>query len=588
MKNLREKIRELHIETIVSVLILVMAFLMLSGALLTCVRLGRAENEKTAEAETETETEEQTSYVREEVYRTAEKPSRDMRTVTLTVSFDQNYGGVNDVTVFSGKYFGGTMQSNGISAPEPDKRDGFTFVEWRDSAGNAFESTALVEKDMMYYGVWTEDPSPTVTYNPNGGRFRGGPYTDLMPAKVLEGSILVERDWDVFTEWNTAWDGTGKAYKPGDTIDLDEKVTLYAQWNGLRLLTFVPNGGKFTDKDFKNPVKVEIGKTIEAPKISKLGYTFDGWYETEITPFPYDFTMPVTRDAVLYARWIEDNSMTRIGLINDELLLGIWELPEGETKLEKDTEGKSYSSLKPKKDKYKLYGWFTTKDAKGIMIVNPDGSIVKENFDKLPKPDEEKRYTPLYACWMSSSKMNAVDMTSPAATLTSGSIYILSSDDKISKAAYRGDNGIQSDDEFMSSASYFDMTSGKTLKVLDNSPIAEKNKTWIATLSAAEGDEHTYFNLSSGSTKTGSSLYLVYADGEVKTVKESEIVDPNDAKWYMDENGALRHSGGQFLNYNTDVKDKTKGNNPLYLTDASVTPVKVFETKEQTVYTFGK
>ena len=140
MKNLRDRIRELHIETIVSVLILVMAFLMLTGAFLACIHLNREEEaSETAEAETE----EQISYVREEVYRTAEKPSRDMRSVTLTVSFDQNYGETADLTVFSGKYYGRSMLSNGISAPEPDTRDGYVFVEWRDGSGNAFDSIKI-------------------------------------------------------------------------------------------------------------------------------------------------------------------------------------------------------------------------------------------------------------------------------------------------------------------------------------------------------------------------------------------------------------------------------------------------------------
>lgn len=584
MNNLREKIRELHIETIASVLILVMAFLLLSGALITCIILGRTENGKTAEAETETE--EILSYVREEEYRTAEKPSRNMRSVTLTVSFDQNYGGLHDLTVFSGKYFGGSMQSNGISAPEPDQRDGFTFVEWRDSSGNAFDSTALVEKDMMYYGVWTEDPSPTVTYNPNGGRFRGGPYTDLMPAKVLDGSILVERDWDVFTGWNTAWDGTGESYKPGETIDLDKKVTLYAQWNGLRLLTFVPNGGKFTDSGFKNPVKVELGKTIEAPKISKLGYKFEGWYETEITPFPYDFSMPVTRDAVLYARWSEDNTKIRIGLINGELVIGYWELTGGETSLGKDTNGKTYSSLRPKKNKFTLYGWYTAKDAKALRMINPNGSIVLENFGMLPKPDENKRYTPLYACWKSTGKARAVDISTPVTELVSGSSYILSLDDKISKAAYHTDTGIQSDDESISPNSYYDMTDEKTLKVLTNTPVAGKSKTWTAVKATEEGDPEEYYYIVVGSSSSSATLYLAFDGEEVKAVTQSDLMDENEAKWYMDETGTLRHYDDGFLNYDPDVKDKKEGSNPLIVSEGAVSPVTVFEVKEQEVYSF--
>lgn len=572
-------------ETAASVLVLVMGFIMLSAAVMTTVRINERETQEAAKEQVP----EAYSYDREEVYRTAEKPERDMRSVTLTVSFDQNYQEEEALTVYSGQFYGGTMQSNGVTPPEPDQRTGYEFVEWRDTSGKAFQSTETVEKDMMYRAVWTEDPSATVSYHANGGQFKGGPYTDLLPAKVLDSSILAERDWDVFTGWNTAWDGTGKEYQPGDTIDGEEKVTLYAQWNGLRLITFVPNGGTFKTSGFKNPVKVELGKTVEEPKIEKLGYTFDGWYETEITPFKFDFNEPVTRDVVLYARWLEDNTKIRIGLINDTTTIGIWELSEGETSLGKDTNGDSYSKKKPTKSGYSLYGWYTTKDGKGVQILDASGSIVKENWEKLPKPDETLRYTPLYACWKSSSKQNAVDMTAKAVALTSGSTYLIALDDTISKAAYRNSGAIQSDDEFMSTTAYFDMTNGNSLKVVADSPVSGKNKAWIATKVDSETEqEQTYYYLSSGSSSSSSSLYLASVDGEIKAVSMSTLPEPESAMWYMDTSGMLRNAGGGFLSYSATVRDKETGNNPLYLSEAATAPVTLFEVKEQTVYTFSK
>jgi uncharacterized repeat protein (TIGR02543 family) len=38
------------------------------------------------------------------------------------------------------------------------------------------------------------------------------------------------RDGYVFKEWNTEKDGSGKDYQPGDSVDLTEDLTLYAQW----------------------------------------------------------------------------------------------------------------------------------------------------------------------------------------------------------------------------------------------------------------------------------------------------------------------------------------------------------------------
>ncbi|MCI2048146.1 MAG: leucine-rich repeat protein [Lachnospiraceae bacterium] len=52
---------------------------------------------------------------------------------------------------------------------------------------------------------------------------------------VLSSSIP-QRAGYTFASWNTAQDGSGKTYKPGDTIEVTADITLFAQWEAERLV----------------------------------------------------------------------------------------------------------------------------------------------------------------------------------------------------------------------------------------------------------------------------------------------------------------------------------------------------------------
>ena len=78
----------------------------------------------------------------------------------------------------------------------------------------------------------------TVSYDGNGATGGEVPdsVTDLKENATVTvsdpGSLTRELDGDsyVFTEWNTLPDGTGTSYNPGDTINVTDDITLYAQW----------------------------------------------------------------------------------------------------------------------------------------------------------------------------------------------------------------------------------------------------------------------------------------------------------------------------------------------------------------------
>jgi len=86
--------------------------------------------------------------------------------------------------------------------------------------------------------VSLDDPknpnSYTFTYNANGGSGTitdaKSPYGEDQRATVKASTGLTAPSNKVFDEWNTASDGSGTSYKPGQKITMTANVTLYAQW----------------------------------------------------------------------------------------------------------------------------------------------------------------------------------------------------------------------------------------------------------------------------------------------------------------------------------------------------------------------
>jgi uncharacterized repeat protein (TIGR02543 family)/LPXTG-motif cell wall-anchored protein len=114
-------------------------------------------------------------------------------------------------------------------------RTNFTFEGWNTNAGgtgthyNTGAGYNLVA-DVTLYAEW--QPVPQVTYNGNGAS------SGTTPGNVAAGSpVTVDpnsgdliRNGYRFTGWNTASNGNGTAYAPGDTPSLPQGTVLYAMW----------------------------------------------------------------------------------------------------------------------------------------------------------------------------------------------------------------------------------------------------------------------------------------------------------------------------------------------------------------------
>ncbi|MBQ6020651.1 MAG: leucine-rich repeat protein [Clostridia bacterium] len=188
--------------------------------------------------------------------------------------------------------------------PTPTRK-GSAFDGWFTDPlnGYAVSPDLVLHFDLTLYAHWSEIPKHTLSFDANGGE--GAPEaivkTDgemiVLPDTIPTRSVTVTLDpcggtvdpasvtLDAeFTSWNTDPDGGATTYLPSSEFDVNDDITLYAQWE-------LPMAGAL-------------------PVPSRDGYTFDGWYNDP------DGTHEIAEDTVLhfdltvYAVWgpVEDET----------------------------------------------------------------------------------------------------------------------------------------------------------------------------------------------------------------------------------------------------------------------------------------
>jgi uncharacterized repeat protein (TIGR02543 family) len=253
-----------------------------------------------------------------------------------------------------------------------------------------------------------------VTYVGNGNTggtspTDGSSYTGGLPVTILGNSgtlvklgtppsILTNSQ---FAGWNTEPDGSGINYVGGDTFNITQNTTLYAQWlpplTGVPLVynfgtggsgTPPPSSGTFYDTYSSQPVVGNTGFTNGA-------LVFGGWNTaangsgtsypvgSNITMVPNTSYLPIT----LYAQWI--NPATTYTLTYSAGTGGSGTAPASPTTYSSKQTATILGNTGPftNSDPTKIfYGWNTA--ANGTGISYPVGSSITMNADKT-----------LYAQW---------------------------------------------------------------------------------------------------------------------------------------------------------------------------------------------
>ena len=148
-----------------------------------------------------------------------------------------------------------------------------------------------------------------LTYDANGGAGTIDSAIGAAGESVTVAENGFTRDNYTFTGWNTQADGTGTAYKPGDSFTLTNKDTvLYAQWSknapAQVNVSYDANGGAGTMEPVTGDVGSEI--VVQQSGFTRSEYTFTGWNtqaDGKGTAYKAGDSFTLTEDTVLYAQW---------------------------------------------------------------------------------------------------------------------------------------------------------------------------------------------------------------------------------------------------------------------------------------------
>ena len=143
--------------------------------------------------------------------------------------------------------------------------------------------------------VWLHPSTPattyTVTYKANGS----GESDEVDDEATEIADNMFTYSGKAFTGWNTEDDGTGDPYEPGDEVE--EDLTLYAQWSDIYTVTYDKNGGTGSMDATENEI---VACTFTAPS----GKGFKEWNTAANGKgTTYAVGATVTADLALYAIW---------------------------------------------------------------------------------------------------------------------------------------------------------------------------------------------------------------------------------------------------------------------------------------------
>lgn len=194
-----------------------------------------------------------------------------------------------------------------------------TFQGWNtadDGSGQTYspgDAHPGLAADLALYAQWTREQY-TLRYDANGG---AGAPANLVAGAGLAHALATQapsRTGHTFTGWNTAADGTGQSYAPGDTYTLAaDGGTLYAQWEVLRFsLRYDANGGKGKPASV---TRIAYGTQVKlsSTKPTREGYTFRSWNTADDgkgTSYKPGDTLTIESSVRLYAQWKKVSTST--------------------------------------------------------------------------------------------------------------------------------------------------------------------------------------------------------------------------------------------------------------------------------------
>ncbi len=208
----------------------------------------------------------------------------------------------------------------------------------------------------------------TVTFNANGGT------TPTASKIVTYGSTYgtlptPTRSGYTFNGWYTAASG-GTKITSSSTISVTGNQTLYAQWTANEYtITFDANGGEGSYVLTGVRAGHLYGDLL--PLVSRVGYSFDGWYTSATGGTKVESTDLISAcDHTIYAHWSANTYTVTFN-------------PHGgttPTASKTVTYGSTYGTLPtPTRTGYTFNGWYTTTISGGTKITSSTNVTLTEN-----------------------------------------------------------------------------------------------------------------------------------------------------------------------------------------------------------------
>ncbi|MDR0322194.1 MAG: InlB B-repeat-containing protein [Treponema sp.] len=244
-----------------------------------------------------------------------------------------------------------------INLPTPT-RTGYTFNGWYSAAqggikyGNAGASYA-VTGDITMYAQWTEIPRYTVTFDPNGAASTPAPVTEYVGTSIRLPSL--SRTGYFFRGWYNAASGGTLYGIDGVNYTVNGNVTMYAQWT-VRQYTITYNANEGTVTPTSQTENYDA--LIALPVPTRTGYTFNGWYSTDVsgTGTKYgnsegNYTVSAA-NVTMYARWTINRYTISFDANGGTIILG-W------SESVNSTYNSSITLPTPTRDGYTFSGWYS-------------------------------------------------------------------------------------------------------------------------------------------------------------------------------------------------------------------------------------
>ena len=217
------------------------------------------------------------------------------RDTKITVTFNLNYRGSTSIKV---KVDPGEK----VDKPQDPTREGFIFDSWYSDPqlSTPFDFNQTIQENKMVYANWIATAYDVVF------KYNDGVTSDTKVSVETNSAVQKPTDptrngylfagWYTDAELKNAYDFTSPVVN---------KVSLFAKWNKTDFnVTFDLNYTVPTGTEKTNTVVVNQSNPLVKPTDpTRDNFEFVGWYTDGLGTNSFDFTIGLTDDITLYAKW---------------------------------------------------------------------------------------------------------------------------------------------------------------------------------------------------------------------------------------------------------------------------------------------